>query len=51
MRQEYLFDFAHVCHISPTEIDRMRLLDFYQLIVGIDAYRAEIKRINESNSQ
>lgn len=50
LRQKYLFDFAHLCHISPTDIDRLRLLDFFQLILDIDQYRAEVKRQNDANA-
>lgn len=47
MRSEYLFDFAHTLHISPREVDALRFVDFIQLILEIDAYRAAVKKANE----
>jgi hypothetical protein len=47
LRQKYLFDLAHLCHVTPREVDRMRLLDFFQLILDIDQYRAEMKKRND----
>lgn len=49
LRQAYLFDLAYVCHITPELIDAMRVQDFFQLIIGIDAYRAEIKKMRDAN--
>ena len=48
LRSKYLFDFAKILHINPLQIDALRLTDFFQLILDIDAYRAEIKRQNDA---
>jgi hypothetical protein len=40
---------AHLCHINPNEVDALRLLDFAQLVLEIDAYRAQMKAINDAN--
>lgn len=38
LRDSYLFDFAHVCHLGPREVDVLRYLDFCNLILQIDNY-------------
>jgi hypothetical protein len=36
-RGEYLFALARVCHIAPPVVDTLRVADFGQLTLGIDA--------------
>lgn len=46
LRGRYLFALSHLCHVMPNEVDNLRLMDFAQLVLGIDAYDAEVKRRN-----
>jgi hypothetical protein len=47
LRGKYLFSLGYLCHVSPNEVDNLRLTDFAQLVLGIDAYNAEVKRRND----
>lgn len=47
LRAKYLFSLGYLCHVSPNEVDNLRLTDFAQLVIGIDAYHAEVKRRND----
>lgn len=38
LRAEYLFPLAHVCHITPDQVDKLTCSDFFQLIINIDQY-------------
>lgn len=42
LRSEYLFDFAHICHIPPPMVGAgFRYMDFIQLILDIDAVKSQ----------
>jgi hypothetical protein len=47
IRQRYLFQLANLCGLSPNEVDVLRVADFFQLILGIDQYLAELKRAQD----
>lgn len=47
LRDKYLWAFAYVLHIPPPQVDALRLVDFCNLILGIDEYKAELERRNE----
>jgi hypothetical protein len=47
LRGKYLFSLGNLCHVNPNEVDDLRLMDFAQLVLGIDAYHAEVKRRND----
>lgn len=38
LRMKYLADFAHLLHITPNEVDRLRIGDFAHLVLWIEAY-------------
>lgn len=42
LRAQYLFALANLCGVRPT--DNMRVVDFFQLILGVDSYIEEQKR-------
>lgn len=47
MRARYLYDLASICHVSPRTVDALTCSDFFQLLLGIDAHYANIKKQNE----
>jgi hypothetical protein len=47
LRGAYLFSLGHLCHVTPNDVDNLRLTDFAQLVLGIDAYHAEVKKRND----
>lgn len=47
LRGRYLFSLGHLCHVNANEVDALRLTDFAQLVLGIDAYAEEVKRRND----
>jgi len=48
LRREYLWDFAHILHISPNQVDVLRMTDFAELILDIDAYKREIAKARKA---
>jgi hypothetical protein len=42
-RSQNLFQFAHLCHLSPPQVDDLRLGDFANLLSGIRQYEAASK--------
>lgn len=38
LRREYLFGLAHVCHLSPAQVDALSLGDFAVLIENTDQW-------------
>jgi hypothetical protein len=49
MRADYLFELAYHCHIPPTQVDDMTVIDFARFIKGIDQLRAEIAAANKGD--
>ena len=46
-RDRHLGDFAYLLHLGPREVDALRLRDFAQLVLWIEAYVKAQKKANE----
>jgi hypothetical protein len=49
MRTEYLFDLAYHCHVPPSQVDDMKVMDFARFMKGIDELRAHIAAQNREH--
>jgi hypothetical protein len=47
-RARNLFDLAHLCSVSPPEVNRLTIPDFAQLVSGISAYKAASRARGET---
>lgn len=43
-RARNLYQLAHLCHVSPPQVDDLRVGDFAQLLAGIRQYEAAMQQ-------